>query len=211
MGKLVNSAYTLLKCERASLFHFDPAIEEFKCIYSKDIQGVRVAYDHGIIGSTLKKGSVLNIQDAYKDKRFSQAVDMHTGFKTQAVLSVPIYAMDGRLLAVLQAVNKTDDEGSNFTPQDEATIAALAKQAGKLLGDALWEERTRVEMLELSEFPSLCYETSDLCNIIVQKAQVLTGVSGCCIYWGGIGQPEPHWNRRILRWRPSGVTCTYVL
>ena len=48
----------------------------------------------------------MNVADARDCVYFNPSVDRQTGFKTRAVLCVPIFDSDRNVVAVLQAVNK---------------------------------------------------------------------------------------------------------
>ena len=47
--------------------------------------------DAGIAGHVATTGETLNIADAYADPRFNQEIDTKTGFKTRAILCMPIF------------------------------------------------------------------------------------------------------------------------
>ena len=49
---------------------------------------------------------MLNIPNAYKDKRFNPSIDKETGFRTRSILCMPVTEADGTLLGVVQMVNK---------------------------------------------------------------------------------------------------------
>jgi len=79
----------------------------------------------GIAGEVARTGRVANVRDAYNDPRFSRAWDERTGFRTRSVLCVPLRSQLGRIIGVIQVLNKRpggDDD-------DEALLMALATQA----------------------------------------------------------------------------------
>jgi cAMP and cAMP-inhibited cGMP 3',5'-cyclic phosphodiesterase 10 len=59
----------------------------------------------GIAGQVAKTGEVLNITDAYCDKRFNSTVDKLTGYRTKTILCMPIF-IRGNIIGVVQMVNK---------------------------------------------------------------------------------------------------------
>ena len=69
---------------------------------------------------------VLNVRDAYMDPTFERWRDKQTMHRTRAVLMVPIFA-EGRMVAVLHAVNKTElrEEEAGFTKEDERMFRIL--------------------------------------------------------------------------------------
>jgi len=92
----------------------------------------------GIAGEVARTGRVANVRDAYKDPRFSRAWDERTGFRTRSVLCVPLRSQLGRIIGVIQVLNKrpggpvsewSSAEDAFFDDDDEALLMALATQA----------------------------------------------------------------------------------
>ena len=74
---------------------------------SKDAEGLRIPLDAGIAGSVATGAEPhVNIPAAYADARFNQAIDKKTGFTTKHILCMPFKDRQGRIVAVVQAVNK---------------------------------------------------------------------------------------------------------
>ena len=71
-------------------------------------------------------GEVLNIPDVYDDPRFNPAFDKKTGYRSRSMLCVPVIdpeaQPDGthRILAVLQLINKADEQAFNAIDQKMA-------------------------------------------------------------------------------------------
>src|SRR5262245_36144244 len=92
--------------------------------------------DRSIAGFCAMYRQVVNITDAY-DKaelnrvtptiHFDSSWDRKTGFRTTQILSVPI-TLEARTLGVIQLLNKR--RGPQFTPEDEAHVARIAKTLG---------------------------------------------------------------------------------
>ncbi len=78
----------------------------------------------------MQTGQAVNVPDAYADDRFNPAIDRQTGFVTRTVLSVPMYDYSGRLMGVLQTLNKSDGA---FEAYDEWLAVVLSAQAGVAL------------------------------------------------------------------------------
>ena len=85
-----------------------------------------------IIGSSVKKGSPIRIDDAYdigedEDYSFDTGFDKKTGYKTKSILTVPMKDHEDRVIGVIQLINKTHDvEILPFTTEDESVIYSLA-------------------------------------------------------------------------------------
>lgn len=78
---------------------------------------VRVAWGTGIAGHVAESGEPVNIPDAYQDDRFNNEIDILTGYRTKALLCMPIKDDSGDVVAVAQVINKLD--GDRFTENDE--------------------------------------------------------------------------------------------
>lgn len=75
----------------------------------------------GIIGAAAQIGMIINVQDAYQDSRFNPTLDQQSGFKT---LAVPIKNANGKVLGVLEMINKISKH--YFDHEDEALARGIA-------------------------------------------------------------------------------------
>lgn len=89
-----------------------------------------------LIGRTLPTGTgfayfcvqnqaAFNIRDAYGDPRFNAAVDATTGYRTRALLCVPILA-DGQMLGCLELVNRIGGGTFGRVANADAELVARA-------------------------------------------------------------------------------------
>ncbi|MGZ3421112.1 MAG: GAF domain-containing sensor histidine kinase [Polyangiales bacterium] len=95
----------------------------------------------GIAGEVARTGKPANVRDAYKEPRFSKAWDERSGFRTRSVLCVPLKSQLGRIIGVIQVLNKRPGgtlgergfgalpDEAFFDEDDEALLMALATQA----------------------------------------------------------------------------------
>jgi HD-GYP domain-containing protein (c-di-GMP phosphodiesterase class II) len=114
-----------MNADRSTLFIVD---EEKQILWSKVAQGtdrIIVGMGVGLAGMCAKTGEVINIPDAYEDSRFNPEIDKKTGYRTKSVLGMPIKNREGKVIAVIQAINRKDGP---FTEGDEAFLQALGAQ-----------------------------------------------------------------------------------
>lgn len=143
---LTEEAARLVGAERASLFLLSPDgrwLESKVALGSPD----RIRFDatKGIAGAVVQSGEVVVVDDAYADKRFYQAVDQNTGYRTRNLLAVPLRDLEGATVGVLEVLNKL--EGA-FSPEDVELAEALASQAAVAIQTAvLIEESERARMV----------------------------------------------------------------
>ncbi|GFR94683.1 phosphodiesterase [Elysia marginata] len=95
--------------------------------------------EKGVAGYVASTGKILNIVDAYKDKRFNPEVDIRTGYKTKTILCMPIF-IRGNVIGVVQMVNKLQ---GTFTKKDEEAFATFAIYCGLALHHAKLYEKIR--------------------------------------------------------------------
>jgi signal transduction histidine kinase len=92
------------------------------------VDEIRLNLGEGIAGTVARTGEPLNIPEAYGDPRFNPDVDRRTGFHTRSILCVPIPDHSGRIMGVMQALNRRD--GAPFDRDDEALLGVLAAYVG---------------------------------------------------------------------------------
>jgi GAF domain-containing protein len=93
--------------------------------------------DTGIAGWVARHREPVIVNDASSDARFCGDIDEVTGFTTRAIICAPLLA-HGRLLGVIEVLNKTD--GSGFDEHDLHTLVAVAGTAAAAIDLKLAEE-----------------------------------------------------------------------
>jgi len=140
--RILTHMLSLIQCERAMvlLVHegsqstfsqvFDMSQEDLESEGrgepSKNAFESRFPMNAGITGYVAATGEIVNIPDAYLDKRFDKSVDENTGFRHSTLLAMPIKhaGSPGKVLGVFQLVNKFDH--LPFTSNDENFVEAFA-------------------------------------------------------------------------------------
>ena len=84
---------------------------------------------------------MVNIRDCYADERFNRENDKRTGYRTFAMLCAPLVNHKGRVVGVLQALNKHGHEA--FTDYDEKVLSGLCGHAAVALDTAQLIQRER--------------------------------------------------------------------
>jgi adenylate cyclase len=95
---------------------------------------IRISMEQGIAGHVATSGEVLNIPDAYDHPQFNQAIDKKSGYRTKAILCMPIKKGD-TVIGVIQLINKMDGT-SVFNHDDESVMAIFLSIAGPILADS---------------------------------------------------------------------------
>jgi signal transduction histidine kinase/putative methionine-R-sulfoxide reductase with GAF domain len=128
LALVVTRVSQVIEADRSTLYLLD---EETGELWSKVAEGeaiseIRLRVGEGLAGWVAQSGRAVNIKDAYLDKRFDSFWDKRTGYRTRSILCVPMKNHHGRILGVIQALNKRD---GYFSIDDETLLGALASQA----------------------------------------------------------------------------------
>jgi HD-GYP domain-containing protein (c-di-GMP phosphodiesterase class II) len=132
---IVDAAARVVDADRVSLFLVD---RERGQLWTKVAQGtkeIRIPLGSGIAGAVAANGDCLSLPDAYDDPRFNQTIDRETGYRTKAILCVPMRSLEGEVVGVLQALNKLGRD--RFDAEDQELLEALGGQAAAAVNNAL--------------------------------------------------------------------------
>lgn len=138
----------MLSADKVSIFIADDVRQEFWIRTSETAsmggaKGVTFPYGKGIVGHVYTTKKAANLPDAYLCPHFSDRFDLETGYRTKQVLAVPMMDAEGRVIAVIQALNK--HRGNDvFTVQDERVLTGccekIARTMHQKLGRATFRE-----------------------------------------------------------------------
>lgn len=112
-----------------------------------------------ICGYVASTGVPLNIKDAYKipeskPYKFGKNTDLLTDYRTKSIYTIPLKMTNGKLLGVLQIINKIDENGNvtYFDEQDELLITHFANSAVQALLNTYVTSNMVKRTLKMSEF-----------------------------------------------------------
>ena len=132
-----NSQELIFKVARTlSLEKENPNSNKFKNI------SVPLKKEH-VSGYVAITGEVVNISDCYeisedKEYGFNKTYDINTWYKTTSMLTVPMKLKDGKIIWVLQLINKLGKAWNviNFSEEYENIVSSIASQAAISLENA---------------------------------------------------------------------------
>jgi serine phosphatase RsbU (regulator of sigma subunit) len=151
LALIVAEVTSAMEAERSSLLLYDSVSGELvsKVAEGMSTREIRVQLGVGIAGATAQDRMTINIQDAYADSRFNPSYDRASGFRTRSILSAPIISQNGRLLGVVQVLNKINQQA--FTGEDERFLEAICVHLGIALERAeLVEAYLQSQMMKQS-------------------------------------------------------------
>jgi GAF domain-containing protein len=146
LDKILFSALNVLRADDGSLLLLDEETNELVFVLvhgdiGQELRGYRIGSDVGIAGWVATHRQPLIVNNPRQDWRFSEQVDVGFEFQTRSILAVPMIAR-GRLVGVIELVNKRDDEG--FAEADSTLLSILSIVAAT----ALEEMQARLEAEE---------------------------------------------------------------
>ena len=161
LAEVVEAGESVLAADKASLWLYDAARDDLTMELPAFKPAPRLAAGQGLVGECLVTREIINVDNAYADPRFTQAVDKATGYKTQSVLNVPLLGWEKQPVGVLQLANKLT---GTFDESDELLASTLAAQCA-----------VAVQRMQLTE--ALCC----LKNVWMKKSR-WRGKSRCAHY-----------------------------
>jgi len=136
---IITETSHILEADRTSLFIYDETYQELwlRVSEKQEISEIRFGIDKGIAGYVARTKTFMNINNAYNHKNFNPEIDQKTGFKTESLLSAPMENLQGKLIGVIQVLNK---KSGTFTKEDEEVLAMFASLAAILLENSILAE-----------------------------------------------------------------------
>ncbi len=128
LAMVLTRVSTVLNADKALIYLLDEENAELWCkvhLSEVDVHEIRLGAGRGIAGWVAHTGEAANVEDAYLDERFDVQHDRLAGYRTRTVLCVPMRNHLGRILGVLQVINKNS---GTFDQSDEQLLTALASQ-----------------------------------------------------------------------------------
>ncbi|MCO4783074.1 MAG: GAF domain-containing protein [Candidatus Cloacimonetes bacterium] len=125
---IILSVTRTIGSERSSLFLADHETNELYSTIAEGMKGkeIRFPIGVGIAGSVAQSKETILIPDPYNDDRFNSAFDKQTGFVTRNILCMPMCNMEGKVIGVIQVLNK---KVGGFIDEDIDLLSALCTPA----------------------------------------------------------------------------------
>src|SRR6516225_8451512 len=199
---------SLLQAEAATLFMLDAEKQE---LWSRVLRGggqldeIRLPLGTGIAGHVMATGQSLLLGDAYTDSHFHPNIDRMSGFVTKSMIAVPLKHVSGRILGVVEVLNRKTNV---FSAEDLALVEAVATQIAAVLDNVLLYEELRAQNEALRKAKSdlsnalkdldLLFETekavssadkqNDLMDIILARVAPTVGATAAAIFLADPGE-----------------------
>merc|ERR1719253_722368 len=162
-------ANELVQADRCSVFMHDVGKDELYSVSTNTGKEIRIPKDKGIAGECFNESKIINISDAYQDKRFNPAFDKSSGYHTQSILAVPVYiggdkeGEEKMIYGVIQMINKIEFDGQVgvFDDDDVNVIETFSRfVATKLSHSSLFKRKEKTKAEGASAFGTVAVTRS---------------------------------------------------
>jgi len=92
--------------KRCSIFINDLETNELWTTLADGVEKIVVPSDKGIVGQTIQTRAAVIANDVYANPNFLPDIDEETGYKTQNIITTPIFNSQKEVLGVLELLNK---------------------------------------------------------------------------------------------------------
>ncbi|MBN1992140.1 MAG: GAF domain-containing protein [Anaerolineae bacterium] len=131
LNQLLYKVMSVVGAKDGSISRMDEGSDElvFALVHGElgqQLPDYRIKSDAGIAGWVVRNRRPIIVNEPRQDPRFSQIVDKEFGFFTKSIVSAPMMRL-GRLLGVVQLLNKRDD--GQFNQADVVLLLVLGQVA----------------------------------------------------------------------------------
>jgi len=137
-----------LDADRGTIYLIDRERKELwsRVLKGKELVEIRLPLGTGLAGTVAETGETVNLEDAWKDKRFFSGFDVRTGYVTKTMLCMPMRNREEKIIGVFQVINK---KTGVFDKEDEQFLSAFSDHVSLALENAfLLQARVEQERME---------------------------------------------------------------
>jgi Nif-specific regulatory protein len=211
LSLILKTSSQLVGSEDSSLLLLDPATQELVFVMAQGSVGdklkmVRLKPGEGIAGWVVQHGKPVLANDVERDPRFTSKVDKLTGFRTKAILAVPLQD-HGRTIGVIEVLNP--DKDRKFNEEDRELLAAYASHAAVAIRNARLvssiKEANRYLQAEIDERYGTLIGKSAGIRAAVKSARKVAETSATVLLLGETGVGKEMFARSIHSWSPRAA------
>ena len=202
LQEIIRAIVELAECEKSSILLLDRDSGELHFVAVSgtefdDVKDIAVPRQGSIAGAIVETRKPVVVNQAQGDPRHFAQVDRDTGNVTRSLIGVPL-EIGGRVIGVLEAVNKRDD--GEFDQEDVETLLMFAAQAAAAIETTrlIEEQRQRLsEVLLLQDVLMTLSRHIQMDSLLQQLLMLLEdslGYANCAVW---IHDPERHTLRVI--------------
>ncbi len=99
-------AKEIIGADRCSIFIYNSVKDELWTTMADGIEKIIIPSDKGIVGHTLEVKKPLLVHNTESDPLFLSAIDKNSGYKTNNLVTAPVFNSEREIIGVLQLQNK---------------------------------------------------------------------------------------------------------
>ena len=134
INNIMHNARTAISADRASIFMYDEAKNVLTTFVSDgEMIPPSLPMESGIAGYCGQQKCGIMENDPYHNPSFNRAIDQITKYKTESIIATPVLSTDGKLLGVVEMLNK---KTGPFVQKDLQMVTAFSTFASVVLETA---------------------------------------------------------------------------
>ncbi|MDO4753975.1 MAG: HD domain-containing protein [Bacillota bacterium] len=145
MGKM------LIGVDRCTVWLLDEKRDILWTKVAHGIPTIEIPSNTGVVGESIRTASVVFSNNPYELPFFNADVDKNTGYKTNSLLTTPLFNDMGEVIGAFQCVNKLTGD-CKFNQEDVGLLKLVSTYAQKALVTAMLAieiEKTQIEIILL--------------------------------------------------------------
>jgi Nif-specific regulatory protein len=177
---IVEKISAVMEAERSTLYIVDEAKNELWFKVAQDESRVdekRLKIGTGVAGYVAETGEIINVAEPYSDPRFYREIDKMTGFVTKSILTIPLKSATGKIIAVLQVLNK---KKGTFSKEDEESLVTIGSYIAVALENAQTHGKIKEENIFLKRELSSVYQFDNIIGKSPSMQNVFDMISKVC-------------------------------
>lgn len=211
LSLILKTSSQLVGSKDSSLLLVDPATQELVFVMaqgsvSDKLKMVRLEPGEGIAGWVVKHGKPLLVNDVEHDPRFTAKVDKMTGFKTRAILAVPLED-HGRTIGVIEVLNPMNDK--QYDQEDLELLSAFASHVAVAIRNARLvtsiKEANRYLQSEIDERYRTLIGKGNGIRASIRSARKVAESPATVLLLGETGVGKEMFARSIHHWSPRAA------
>lgn len=126
---IIKKSTEVVDADRSAVFLVDRKRSRLWTIVAEGLENesiITLPLGQGIVGAVARDGQQIIIDDCYSDPRFDRSVDVRTGYKTLNLAATPLVSSSGKVIGVLEVMNKKEGP---FTAEDADFLFAFGAAA----------------------------------------------------------------------------------
>jgi HD-GYP domain-containing protein (c-di-GMP phosphodiesterase class II) len=169
LARVLAEARGVFRCEAGSILMHEEGMLRFRHssndgtshgerILTSTANPVRLPIDRNSMAGAAALDGIVMVRDAYNldpgvPFKFNKAIDLATGFRTRAVLSIGMRSSQRELLGVLQLINprSEEDEALEFTSEDQKLAVHFGGMASLAIERSSMTRALVLRMMRLAE------------------------------------------------------------